>query len=90
MRRGAGNKSQQANFKYFVSILNDNGKVLQKQAFPYSAKFSKKRSWVENSDYPVKVSIPLRFEKTGENFKVYVGFQLSKEELEFNRKGSVQ
>lgn len=90
MRRGAGNKSQQADFQYFVSILKDNGTILQKQAFPYSAKFSKKRSWVKSSDSPVELSIPLRNENTGQNFKVYVGFQLSQEELEFNRTGMVK
>ncbi len=89
LRRGAGNKSQQADFQYFVSVLDKSGKMLQKQSFPYSAKFSKKRSWVKKSDSPVILSIPLNNEKKGQDFKVYVGFQLSQEELEFNRKGSM-
>ena len=53
---------------------------------PNSTKFSKKRSWVKDEDSPIELTIPLIGGQTEQNFTVYVGFQLSQEELEFNRK----
>ena len=86
MKRGAANKNRQAGFQYFVSVVNDDGYILEKQIFPYSVKYFKNRTWVKDEDYPVELSVPLRGGKTGQDFTVYVGFQLSEEELEFNRK----
>ena len=87
MRRGAANKSQQADFQYFVSVVNNDKKILEKRTFNYSTKFSKKRSWVKDEDSPIELTIPLIGEQTEQkNYTVYVGFQLSQEELEFNRK----
>ena len=90
MQRGAASRSQQANFQYFVSVVNEDGYILEKQIFPYSVKYNKNRTWAKDEDSPVELSIPLRTGKTGKNFTVYVGFQLSQEELEFNRNGSGQ
>ena len=90
MKRGAANRSQQATFQYFVSVVNDDGHILEKKIFPYSVKFNKNRPWAKDQDSPVELSIPLRAGKTGQDFKVYVGFQLSQEELEFNRSGGGQ
>ncbi len=90
MKRGPANRSQKANFQYFVSVLNDEGYILEKQIFPYSLEHNKNRTWAKDEDSPVELSIPLRAGKTGQDFRVYVGFQLSQEELEFNRNGNGQ
>ncbi|NQU57881.1 MAG: hypothetical protein HQ513_11655 [Rhodospirillales bacterium] len=85
MVRGAGNKNRQADFEYFVSLLDDNGSVLDKLNFPYTAKYWKTRTFLIGSDTPVKLTIPLTGGLSGEDFSIYVGFQLTREELEFNR-----
>ena len=85
MERGAANNSHQADFQYFVSIINSEGKILGKEVFDFSAKFSKERSWAKNKDSPVKLIVPFGDERGDKSFTVFVGFQLSKEELEFNR-----
>jgi hypothetical protein len=90
IKRGAADRSQQANFQYFVSIVNDDGYILEKQIFPYSVKYNKNRTWAKDEDSPVELSMPLRAGKTGQDYTVYVGFQLSQEELEFNRNGGGQ
>jgi len=90
MERGAANKTRQADFEYFVSIFEDNGNVLDKQTFSYSAKYWKNRLSVKEADSPIELSIPLSAGKTGQDFTVYVGFQLSQEELKFNRGQIVQ
>ena len=86
VKRGPANKSQQAEFQYFASVVNNEGKVLEKQSFPYSIKFSKKRSWAKDEDSPIELTIPIKGGKIRKKFTVFVGFQLSQEELEFNRR----
>jgi hypothetical protein len=90
MERGAANKSRQADFQYFVSIVDGEGNILEKQTFSFSGKYLKNRFSVKEADSPIKLSIPLAGGKTGQDFTVYVGFQLSNEELEFNRNQSAQ
>ena len=90
MERGAANKSRQADFEYFVSIMDDDGNILDKQTFSYSAKYWKNRLSVKDVDSPIELSVPLSGGRTGQDFTVYVGFQLSQEELEFNRNQSGQ
>ena len=90
MERGAANKSRQADFQYFVSVVDNDGNILEKQTFSYSGKYYKNRSLVKGADSPIELSIPLDGDKTGQDFYVYLGFQLSQEELEFNRNQSAQ
>ena len=90
MERGAANKSRQADFQYFVSIVDDDGNILEKQTFSYSGRYYKNRFSVKGADSPVELSIPLDGGKTGQDFNVYVGFQLSQEELQFNRNQGAQ
>jgi hypothetical protein len=85
IERGAANKNGSASFDYFVSIVDDRGKVLDKQTFPYTGKYWKNRQSLKDIDAPIELSIPLTGDQVGQDFNIYVGFQLSREELEFNR-----
>ncbi|MBT4933049.1 MAG: hypothetical protein HOL66_04610 [Rhodospirillaceae bacterium] len=90
MERGAGNKTREAAFEYFVSLLDGDGNVLDKLSFPFTAKYWKNRYVVTERDAPVELSIPLTGGLTGDDFSIYVGFQLNREELDFNRGNIVQ
>ena len=83
--RGGGNKTRQANFEYFVSLVDDTGTILDKLIFPYTAEYWKKRTFMIASDDPVELTIPLSGGRVGTDFRIYVGFQLSQEELDSNR-----
>jgi len=85
MNRGAGNKTREAVFDYFVSLVDANGVVINKLTFPFTAEYWNNRTFMIGSDAPVKLTIPLTGGKTGDDFSIYVGFQLSHEELDFNR-----
>lgn len=85
MVRGAGNKTRQADFEYFVSVLDGGGNVLEKLIVPFTARYWKNRTFMIGSDDPVDLSIPLTGGRDGSDFSIYVGFQLSREELDFNR-----
>ncbi len=90
IERGAANKDRSAKFEYFVSILDYQGNILDKQTFPYSANYWKNRQTIIDRDAPVELTIPLNSGQTGRDFNIYVGFQLSREELNYNRGNASQ
>lgn len=80
--RGPADRSRQANFGYFVAIVDADGGVLARQAFDSSFEFAEAKSRtgiVEELEQriPASSGVP--------PYTVYVGFQLSPDELAFNR-----
>ncbi len=85
--RGAANKNRKANFTYFVTLTDADKKPIVKQAFPIGVEFPGSSSKVTFEDEDVvELSVPLKKKQRGKHFKIYIGFQLSKEQLEFNRR----
>jgi len=85
IERGAGNRDRQATFQYVVSIVYDNGYIPEPQVFSYTAKYWKNRNSIKDRDAPIILEIPLADGMSGGDFEIYVGFQLSQEELDYNR-----
>ena len=83
---GPAMTERNADFAYFVAILDPNGAILAKKVFPAPIDFptgQQRRGSVES----ITQRIPLAdFHKAG-NYRVEVGFQLSQEELNYNRGG---
>jgi len=88
LSRGAANRSRQATFEYFVAIIGPDGTVMDKEIFPFSTEFIRNRTSFTDYDKPVELHIPIARDKYGEDYFVYTGFQLSRDELEDNRKRS--
>ncbi len=87
--RGPANRDRKAEFAYFIVITDSAKKVLNKQEFPVKINFPgnlSRLTWADDPDAPAIVHIPLKAGKSGRDFKIFIGFQLSPEELEFNRK----
>lgn len=83
--RGAANTSGVAELPYFISINSLDKAVLTKAAFTIFAVFEGNRYRISAYDEPVILSIPIQPPQTGEDFLIYVGFQLTPEQLEYNR-----
>jgi len=88
LSRGAANRSRQAAFEYFVAIMDSDGEVMEKQTFAFATEFTANRTTVIDNDKPIELHIPVARDKYGEDYFVYTGFQLSREELEDNRRRS--
>jgi len=75
-------------YRYFVAVTRRNGKVLAKEYFDTRAEFG--RGLVTGkSEFVNRIMIPRADESiSGVNFEVIVGFELTPEQLEFNRSGS--
>ncbi|MCP4393024.1 MAG: hypothetical protein GY804_01965 [Alphaproteobacteria bacterium] len=84
--KGMGAKSNTLKAKYFTAIPkffpNPNGKFEHDITLEFPAGNAKTLYRVE----PVTISIPLSEGETGLDYDVYIGMQLTKEQLEYNRK----
>lgn len=84
--RGAANTDRSAEFTYLVSVVR-NAQILSKQTYTVAAQFSENRSRVILTDDnpPIVVDIPLPYRAAEREYEVIIGFQLTAEELAYNR-----
>jgi hypothetical protein len=75
-------------FGYWVAVTRRNGKVLAKEYYTVSAKFDGNSKLDGATQKIDRITIP-RADETiaGTNFEILVGFDLTDEELAFNRAG---
>lgn len=83
--RGPANTSQAADIPYFVTITTHDKKLLSKGSFIIPVGFAGNRYKVSLFDEPVVMTIPIEPPKIGYDFRVYVGFQLTREQLVYNQ-----
>ncbi len=86
--RGPANSDRQAQFNYFVAIADQQRTILNKQTFELRVAFPGNRSRVTISpdDPPVTVDIPPVPGQSGTSYHVFVGLQLTPDELQYNRR----
>ena len=73
-------------FGYFVSITDGSFNILQKELFRFPVEFSGNRTRVTAEDEKVTLDIPLKAGQDGRDFEIFIGFQLSQEQVEYNRR----
>jgi hypothetical protein len=69
---------------YFVAIADNTGTILAKQTFTVSAQFPGTQNFVDFNE-KITTHLPVRNAAMGDSYAIIVGFQLSAEELAFNR-----
>jgi len=82
--RGPANQGSEATFEYFIVITDSQKKVLNKGLFPVAIPYAQnltQLSWTLKE--PNSLIVPLNAGKTGDDFQVFIGLQLSKDELEY-------
>ena len=84
--RGPADRSRKAQLPYFVSLTDSDRTPLVKEVFDVVVDFPGNRTRVAAMDEPVEIDIPLKAGQTGRDFKIWVGFQLTREELAYNRR----
>lgn len=84
--RGPANESGKAEFDYFVSVVGADKRIVNQQRFPVSVAFPGNRTRVEvpQDDPPVSIDIALS-DNQAERYEIIIGFQLSRDELDYNR-----
>ena len=85
-RQGPANKSELAEIHYFVAIADADRKILSQRSFLASAPYVSRKT-ISFTD-ALSLNIPVAPGVEGDAYTVYVGLELSKTELQFNRSKS--
>ncbi len=89
LERGPANRDREIGFEYFISVTDSSKKVLNKERFNVKVAFPGNQTvlkWSEDPDDPVILTIPLKAGERGKNFSIFLGFQLSPEEYQYNQR----
>ena len=84
VERGPANPGRSIEFEYFVVLPGFEGKVGGKQIFAVKGKFDQRKRRLVYRD-EVEVTIPLGNPIDVKGAEIVLGFQLTPDELEFNR-----
>jgi hypothetical protein len=82
--RGPADKARKAPFAYFVAIADNDDNVLARQVFDTVIAFpgTRTRNGVEEQ---LDQLIPIKKGQQGKDFHIYIGFDLTPEEVAYNR-----
>ncbi|MGE0717259.1 MAG: hypothetical protein AB7P02_17575 [Alphaproteobacteria bacterium] len=83
VERGPAERARQADITYFVALANPQGQVTTRETFTIPVRFTGNYTRMQASEETETV-IPLGG-GSGAGYRIYVGFPLSPEQLEFNR-----
>ena len=82
--RGLADQSREANFNYFVAVVDPQSNVLVREAFDMTVPFQGSQSRLRVEDrLETEFTIPTA--EVSRDYKVYVGLELTPEEVELNR-----
>lgn len=83
-KEGPASKSSVGQLSIFVAVSDQNRNILQRRSLPVEVDFSGNRSTVFHRERLV-IEIPKSVEQRGDEFVIFTGFELTREELRFNR-----
>jgi hypothetical protein len=82
--RGPADRTRKAPFSYFVAIADNDDNVLARQNFDTTIAFpgTQTRNGVEED---IDQLIPIKTGQQGSDFHIYIGFNLTPEEIAYNQ-----
>jgi hypothetical protein len=83
--RGPADRSRKAIYPYFIIITDLNKKIVYREELKIGISFSGNRSKLSFSSNPITLELPLRPKFTGDNYLIYSGFILTREQLKHHR-----
>ena len=84
--RGPANRDGKGRFSHFVAIQEFHPAPAGKRVFPVEIAFQPGSGRTEFRD-SVAIEIPLGGQRSARDFNVFIGFQLDRGQLEYNRSG---
>lgn len=83
VRRGPANQNRRADLAYFVALTDAGGEVRDKWIFAVDGDFGERTRLPLAEE--LELQIPGSANRAAESHRIYVGFQLSQEQLRYNR-----
>ncbi len=84
VREGPASTSTTGSLSIFVAVTDKDRNILQRRSLPVTIDFSGNRSTVLHRERLV-IEIPKTEDQRGDRFVIFAGFELTKDELRFNR-----
>jgi hypothetical protein len=86
--RGPAANGDQKTYEFFVAVTRRDRAVIERATFPVSVRFRDGEDRVFQTETIDAISIPrAQPDTSGVNFEILVGFELTDEQLAFNRSG---
>tara|TARA_B100000029_G_scaffold32843_1_gene31275 strand:+ start:130 stop:708 length:579 start_codon:yes stop_codon:yes gene_type:complete len=85
VERGPVNRNRLAKLPYFISVIDAKKNILYRETFNILVKFLGNRSRMSVMTEPIILEIPIKKGVSGRDFLIYIGMQLTEEELRFVR-----
>ena len=86
--RGPAAVGNEETYEFFVAVTRRDSAIIHREVFPVHVRFNRDEDRTYTTETIDAISIPRANEGTsGANFEILVGFELSEEELAFNRSG---
>ncbi|WP_297733532.1 hypothetical protein [uncultured Maricaulis sp.] len=86
--RGPAAQGRERTYEFFVAVTRRDMAVIEKEIFPVRVRFDADQDRVFLTETIDAISIPRADEGTsGVNFEILVGFELTPEQIAFNRSG---
>jgi hypothetical protein len=86
--RGPASTSDRQTYRYWIAVARRGRAPIEKAYFDVDVRFPRGQSVVTRTEQIERIVIPrANAEVSGENFEVLVGFELTPEQLQFNRDG---
>ncbi|MCW9034979.1 MAG: hypothetical protein OQJ97_12230 [Rhodospirillales bacterium] len=83
---GPANKVNKAVLPYFLAVVDNEKNILEREAFTQEIYFKGNIVKASFQDEPVQFILPLKRGEDGSDFEIYAGFQLTQEEVKYNRR----
>ncbi len=84
--RGPANAARRADFTYFVAILDQQQRILNRWSFPVDVEFGDREKLVILEE--LEQITPMASGTKPSDYRLYIGFQLSEEQLRHNREAT--
>jgi len=83
--RGPANRDRNANFDYFVSVVDPKLGILDRQAYPLVVTFPGNKTRVQFASKPIILELPISAKWRVSYYQIFVGLKLTRDELGYNR-----
>jgi hypothetical protein len=87
-KRGPADTARSASIPYFVAVVDAKKNIIQKNIFNLKLAFPGNLTQNEVTDEMVDLTIPVTGGLDGNDFEIYIGLQLSREEMAYNQRQS--
>ena len=86
--RGPAATSDRQTYRYWVAVTRRGRAPIEKAYFDIDVRFDRGESVVRRTEHIERIVIPRANDQiSGENFEILVGFELTPEQVQFNRDG---